>query len=250
MSTVSQSTDAAPRTLFGMKTPALSRPVHVEARPGLKRNVGEDERLISLVAGGVLAGAGLGTRGLLSLGLLGVGGALVYRAATGHCSLYDKFNLSTVGDTKGVRPGRGIRVARGVHINKSPEEVSREWGDLTNLPTVMSHLESVEDLGDGRTHWVAKTLGKTVEWDAETTSFVPGKEIRFRSLPGGDIDTEGAVFFEADPNGGTILRTEIRYDPPAGALLHKIASLFGADMESQIDEDLWRFKRRLETGSN
>ena len=247
MSSVS-STGRAGQASGSWPNVSLSVPTHVEARPGIKRNVSEDERLISLIAGGALAGIGLGTRGLTGMGLVALGGGLLWRAASGHCALYQKMGLSSLRDERGVRAGHGVQVAVTMHLVKSPEEVSKAWGKLTELPKIMRHLERVEELDGNRTHWVAETMGMTFEWDAETTSFIKGKEIRFRSLPGGDIDTEGVVLFENDPQGGTILRVSLSYDPPAGQYGDQLARLFGADMQSQIKEDLRRFKQKLETG--
>ena len=228
---------------------ALTPPARVENRPGFRINVGDDERLVSLIAGGVLAGIGMGTRGLTSLTMLGLGGGLIYRAVTGHCHLYNRLSLSSSSGQAGVRPGHGVRVVRSLHLSQSPEKVSETWGELTNLPNIMRHLEKVEKLDGKTTHWVAKSLGMTFEWDAETTEYTRGKSISFRSLPGGDIDTEGTVKFEASPQGGTVLRVEMSYDPPAGAIGDNIARLFGANLEAQIDEDLRRFKQTMESGS-
>ncbi|MGQ0547505.1 MAG: hypothetical protein ACT4P3_19600 [Betaproteobacteria bacterium] len=38
------------------------------------------------------------------------------------------------------------------------------------------------------------------------------------------------------------------YVPPAGALGHAVAALFGADPKSEMDADLMRMKTMLETG--
>lgn len=38
------------------------------------------------------------------------------------------------------------------------------------------------------------------------------------------------------------------YNPPAGAIGHVVASLFGADPKSEMDADLARMKTLIETG--
>jgi len=38
------------------------------------------------------------------------------------------------------------------------------------------------------------------------------------------------------------------YNPPAGAAGHVVASLFGADPKTEMDEDLMRLKAFFETG--
>lgn len=228
------------------RLPGSAPAAPVRNRPGAKRNVGGDERLLSLLAGGTLAGLGAAKRGPLGLFLALCGGGLIYRAVTGHCHTYEALGISTVPQDRGVRPNHGTRVGKSLHIDRSPEEVAGFWGQLTGLPKIMRHLERVDLLEGNRSHWVAKVLGMRFEWDAETTAFVEGREIRWRSLPGGDVDTEGVVLFEPDAAGGTTLRVEMRYDPPGGAVGDRAARLIGGDLESQLDEDLRRFKAAME----
>ncbi|HEX6986271.1 MAG TPA: YgaP-like transmembrane domain, partial [Planctomycetaceae bacterium] len=178
------------------RLPGSAPPAPVPPRPTAWKNVGDDERLLSLLAGGALVGAGAAKRGWLGLGLAAIGGSLVYRALTGHCYTYQALGVSTVPQHRGVRPEHGVRVTKSLHIARSPEEVAGFWGQLTGLPKIMRHLDGVDQLEGNRSHWVAKVFGMRFEWDAETTAYVEGREIRWRSLPGGDVDTEGAVKFE------------------------------------------------------
>jgi uncharacterized membrane protein len=60
-----------------------------------KTNVGPDERAMSTVAGAVLAGLGVEKGGLIGLALAALGGGLIYRGQTGHCSLYAATGVNT-----------------------------------------------------------------------------------------------------------------------------------------------------------
>ncbi len=146
--------------------------------------------------------------------------------------------------------------AKGVHakascvVNRSPEEVYSFWRNFSNLSRFMKHLESVTELGDGRSHWVAKGPANTkVEWDATIIADVPGEVITWRSLENSDVDHAGAVRFEQAPGGrGTIVKVNIEYNPPAGVVGATVAKLFGEEPEQQLDDDLRRFKQVLEVG--
>lgn len=59
------------------------------------QNVGSTERQMSLVAGAVLAGLGLSRGGLSGLAMMGMGGALAYRGATGYCSVYEALGIDS-----------------------------------------------------------------------------------------------------------------------------------------------------------
>jgi uncharacterized membrane protein len=166
-----------------------------------------------------------------------------------------------------------MQVKQAITINGAPEELYRFWCDLQNLPRFMKHLESVtteqmmgqtavqasmgatdQPVGwpasDRRSHWVAKApAGTTVEWDAEITEDRPNELIAWRSLEGADVDSAGTVRFEQAPGGrGTVVKLEMHYHPPAGALGAGIAKLFGEDPEWQVKEGLRRFKQLMEIG--
>jgi len=145
---------------------------------------------------------------------------------------------------------RGIQAKGTCFINRPPEEVYEFWRDFENLPRFMRHLESVRDLGDGRSHWKAKgPAGTEVEWHATIIADVPNEVITWRSLEGSDVDNAGAVRFERAPgNRGTILKVNLEYNPVGGVLGAAVAKLFGEEPGQQLDDDLRRFKQVLEIG--
>jgi uncharacterized membrane protein len=144
----------------------------------------------------------------------------------------------------------GIHARGSCIVNRSPEEVYRFWRNFENLPRFMRHVESVSDLGDGRSHWKVKgPAGMEVEWDATIVADVPNEVITWRSLENADVDNAGAVRFEAAPGGrGTIVRVNIEYNPVGGVIGAAVAKLFGEEPEQQLDDDLRRFKQVLEVG--
>lgn len=145
---------------------------------------------------------------------------------------------------------RALPVKKAIIVNRSPEELYRYWRDPQNLPHFMKNLESVEKTGEKRSHWVTKGPGgKKVEWDAEIVEDRPNELIAWRSVEGAAVPNWGSVRFEPAPGGrGTLVRVEMQYSPPGGLLGATIAKLFGRTPEQQIEEDLRRFKRVMETG--
>jgi uncharacterized membrane protein len=139
----------------------------------------------------------------------------------------------------------GVHANASCIVNRQPDEVYRFWRDFRNLPRFMDHLESVEEIGEGRSHWVAKgPAGMRVEWDAMIVADEPGRVITWRSLDDSDVDNAGAVRFEAAPGGrGTIIKVNIQYNPPGGVVGSTVAWLFGEEPNQQLDDDLRRFKR-------
>jgi uncharacterized membrane protein len=144
----------------------------------------------------------------------------------------------------------GLRVTRGITVNRPPEEVYRFWRNFTNFPQFMRHVVAVRVTGDRTSHWVAAApAGKTVEWDAEITDDRVGELLAWRSLPGADVENSGEVRFSAAPGGrGTEVRVDLQYRPPAGVVGAVAARLFGQEPRVQVQADLRRFKQVLETG--
>jgi len=145
---------------------------------------------------------------------------------------------------------QGIHAKGTCVVNRTPEEVYTFWSNFENLPRFMRHLESVEDLGDGRSRWAAKgPAGMKVEWDATIVADVPGEVITWRSLENSDVDNAGAVRFERAAGGrGTIVKVNIEYNPIAGVIGATVAKLFGEEPGQQLDDDLRRFKQVMEVG--
>jgi uncharacterized membrane protein len=214
-------------------------------------NVGDAERLISGLSGAALIAKGLARRHWEGLALAALGGALTYRAVTGHCHLYEALGISTAGKGRlGQHVHNGVKVQKTYTVNRSPEDCYRYWRNFENLPRFMEHLESVTVEESGRSRWVAKgPLGSHVKWEAEIINDIPNELIAWRSLEGSDIDHAGSVQFRRAPGGrGTEVRVELNYEPPAGQIGASIARLLGEEPHRQIKEDLRHFKQIMEAG--
>jgi uncharacterized membrane protein len=212
-----------------------------------KINVGDGERLVSGIFGGLLALHGLKRGGFAGYLLAALGGSLVYRGATGQCSMYKAMGINTATEGKGVQ--QGILFEKSVEINKSPDELYNFWRNFENLPRFMDHLESVKCITDTHSHWVAKApAGMKVEWGAEIINDIPGEKIAWQSLPDADVRNAGTVIFEDAGEGRTHVRVRIQYLPVAGLLGDAIAKLLGENPAQQVEEDLNRFKELVESG--
>lgn len=215
----------------------------------MKQNIGDVERMASGAMGVALAVFGLSRRSPFGI-LLALGGAsLVSRAATGYCPLNEAAGLGE--DDKDAAPwNRSVRVKNAVTITKPRQEVYAFWRKLENLPRFMRHLESVTETDAKRSDWQAVApAGRTVSWSAEITEEAIDEAIAWRSLEGADVPNEGRVTFEDAPGGrGTVVRVELSYSPPAGALGAFFAKLLGEEPKGQIADDLRRLRAILEAG--
>lgn len=60
------------------------------------KNVSTKERIVSGVLGGIFLLRGMGRGSLMGAALATIGGALIKRAASGHCSIYQSMGVHPV----------------------------------------------------------------------------------------------------------------------------------------------------------
>ncbi len=195
-----------------------------------------------------LAGGALGTllvlRGMAKGGLRGMasglaGGALLARSL----SNLDLATLLGFGAAE-----HGIEVQKTINVAAPVEKVFAFWTDYQNFPRFMRHVREVRVDGN-RSRWVVDgPAGARIEWASEVVREIPDSLIEWRSTPDSAVKHEGAVRFDANGDGGTRVTVRICYLPPAGALGHALAAVFGADPKSGMDDDLMRMKSMIETG--
>jgi uncharacterized membrane protein len=150
----------------------------------------------------------------------------------------------------GVAAPTDLYFETSIATTKSPDECYRFWRDIQNLPRFMDSLQSVQAVDERRFRWVAKGAAQArMEWDCEITEDRPGSALAWRTLDSAPVPNAGSVLFEAAPNGrGTIVRLSIHYSPIGGRLTAGLSQLLRQDPQSQVHEDLRRFKQLLEAG--
>ncbi len=214
-----------------------------------KKNLSQTERVVSGAAAGGLIAYGIKRRDATGAVLAVIGGLLGLRSATGHCEVYDALNID--GTKSGLQSWLSgkIEVKKSVTISKSPAEIFSFWRNFENLPQFMKHLESVKNTDATVSHWKATApLGLTVEWDAEITDEIFNKKIAWKSKDGADIPNSGFVEFKPTSERGTEVTVHLTYEAPAGKIGALAAKIFGEEPSQQVDEDLRRLKRLMETG--
>jgi uncharacterized membrane protein len=188
-----------------------------------------------------LATGTLGFALLMRGGLLArLGGAALLARALSNLDLATLVGLG--------EPRDGIEVHKTICVHAPLEQVFAFWSDYQNFPRFMSNVREVR-MSEERSHWVVSgPAGVPVEWTSELVRREPNSLIEWRSVPGSAVKQEGLVRFEAMADGGTRVNVRLCYLPPAGALGHVVASLFGADPKTEMDADLMRMKSMIETG--
>jgi uncharacterized membrane protein len=220
-------------------------------------NMGSPERIVSAVSGGAMIAYGIKRKDWLGALLGVVGGAFAIRAATGHCQLYDALDLDTSEKSLYARGKEQAKtwlettteVTKSVTINKSAAELYKFWRDFENLPKFMNHLESVKVINQKKSEWKAKApLGYEVTWEAQITQDTENELIAWRSIEGSQIPNTGKVEFKETKDRGTEVKVTIKYEPPAGKIGELAAKILTEEPNTQVAEDLRRFKSLMESG--
>lgn len=198
----------------------------------------------------------------IRLGLGVLGGLIALRGVRGKGMIANTLTLAGVGlvtrAVTNVPPARLVGVGAGrrlvdvqktVRVSAPVEQVWELWSNFEHFPRFMSHLREVRRTSTERSHWVAAGPGGIpVEWDAVITEWEPRESIGWKSVEGSTVETSGRVRFRPAADGSTEIEIQLSYNPPAGALGHTVASLFGVDPKRAMDEDMVRLKSLLEEG--
>lgn len=227
------------------------RPENVSAlqggrqRPGSKPELLQENwtpgvRLIAAATGGLLILSGMRRGGITGALSRLAGTAILARSLT-------NMSMSRI---SGINAGRrAVDIQKSINVDAPVKQVFEFFSNFEQLPRFMSHLIEVRETGEGMLHWVAKgPAGSRFEWDAVVTEMVPNETISWKSVPGSMVGNAGTVRFQPNEKGGTRIDVRMCYNPPAGAIGHGIASFFGVDPKSAMDEDLVRLKSLIEEG--
>ncbi|CAN5591093.1 SRPBCC family protein [soil metagenome] len=229
-------------------SPSKSVPVSTPSTGTANINMSREERLLSAGLGGALIGLGT-SRGWVGGGLLGAAGSyLVFRGVAGHCPLSEAVGID---HSEADANDWAVEVHRSVSVVRSRDEVYDMWKDFERFPEFMHHIESVTDLGNGRSRWRAAPGGKLgpIEWEAEIVEDRKGESIAWRSIDDAVVDNAGVIHFEEAPGDhGTQVHVRIAYRPPAGRAGGVVASWLKPVLGQMVNEDIQRFKQLAEAG--
>ncbi|HKQ72432.1 MAG TPA: SRPBCC family protein [Blastocatellia bacterium] len=214
-------------------------------RPGarfelMQSNWSPATRLLTTLTGGALMAVCMRRKDALGVAAGTLGFGLMMRGVT---------NLETR-RIIGLGGGRrAIDFHKTINIDAPIERVFEFWKNTDNFPHFMTNVREVRNLGEGRSQWtVAGPARFSVKWNAVVTEFIPNKIIAWKSEPGSAVANAGIVRFDARDGSGTRVTIRMSYNPPAGAIGHAFAKIFGANPKREMDQDLLRMKTMIETG--
>ena len=143
-----------------------------------------------------------------------------------------------------------VRMEGEVSVAVPLDQMFRLWRDVEDLPTLVSHLDSVERRGGRRSRWTMRGAGETpLVWDVEADDEVENEHLGWHSVGGAPVDSRTSIsFFPADDGASTRVHLEMAYAAPGDA---------SSDVTRVLDrrlhrlaDDLASMKRRVEAGES
>lgn len=202
-------------------------------------NVGLNERLFSMLLGGVLIGSTL-KNPFKSRFLYGA--YLAYRGLTGKCYLYDYLGI----DSK--RP-HAVNIRGEFEIDLPPAQVYSYWRNLNNLPVSLSQMLNVDIKDEKLSSWRANIFNNlfSLKWDAEIVKDELNHLIGWRAAKGSAFRHVGRVEFEELPYGnGTLLKIALSYHPPGGGVGQGVSKILTPLLENLLKKEIKNFKYNIE----
>jgi uncharacterized membrane protein len=141
---------------------------------------------------------------------------------------------------------RSVRLRMSFVVPHPVSEVFRFCSDFENFPRFIRALRTVEDFGDGRSHWVSSTpSGGTLEWDAQTTKFVTNRVIAWQNTPRSRVRMDGTIRFLPENVGETCLKVALDYSVPTDSIADAVAALATRKLSRELDADIRRLGEKL-----
>lgn len=128
-----------------------------------------------------------------------------------------------------------------VEVDVPVSTAYNQWTQFESFPHFMSSVESVQSLGDSRSHWVVKVAGAEREYDAEVTAQEPDKHLAWHSI--GELKQGGKVSFEPLGPNSTKIHLELSWEPEG--FVEKVGDMLGID-DTTVKKDLEAFKEFIE----
>jgi uncharacterized membrane protein len=215
------------------------------------KNVSETERLVTGIGGAILALSGLRRGGVGGLLRLAAGGALVARASTGHCPMYESMGDDQQEQRMARQHGweHAAVTRESIVINRPREQLFAFWRDFSNLSKVMTHVERVDVIDSKRSRWLMQLpLGKELQWNSNVTEERQNQRIAWAADDNADVRNAGWVEFRDAGGRGTEVTVQLAYEPPGGEIGNVLAKLWPQSPGALLKRDLEEFKQKVEGG--
>jgi len=133
------------------------------------------------------------------------------------------------------------QVTADIEIDAPVRAAYDQWTQFEELPEFMHNVNSVRQIDDETTHWVAEIGGVTREFDARIIDQVPDDHITWESV--GERLLAGRVEFQPIDGDRTRVTLNMEWEPET--FTEKAGAALQLD-DLAVEQDLRRFKKLVE----
>ena len=134
------------------------------------------------------------------------------------------------------------QITKSIMIKATPEKAFSVLSNFFDYPKFIQEIQSVQPVSGDRTRWkVDGPLGKSMEFDLETTRFDPNQRIGWSTKDfEGDLTTSGQIVLAQLPDMQTEVTITMNYEAEG------FSGLLSRGAESKIEKLLRNFKAYIE----
>lgn len=144
------------------------------------------------------------------------------------------------------------RIERSITIGRSPEELYDLWFEPDTLERIAGPGGEITTVDEDEERWrwtIPGPFEQVVTWETELVEKEPGEYLRWETLEGERISSEGSIEFrEAPADRGTEVTLQLEFEPPGGAVGNAVMNQVGIVPTTLASKTLNRFKSLAETG--
>ncbi len=144
------------------------------------------------------------------------------------------------------------RIERSITIGRSPEELYDLWFEPDTLERLAGPGGEITTVDEDEERWqwtIPGPFEQVVTWETELVEKEPGESLRWETLEGERISSEGSIEFrEAPADRGTVATLEMAVEPPGGAVTNAVVNQTDIVPKTLGSKTLNRFKSLAETG--
>jgi len=129
-----------------------------------------------------------------------------------------------------------------IEIEGRSESAFKCWEDIERFPLFIDIVEEVKRLDSRRSQWRVNLGIRHEQWEAETTEFIPGKRIGWKSLTGSV--NAGVVNFHDLPDETCLVTLHLVFEPKG--FLESLGDEFGV-VNRLVGRTLDHFREYAET---
>lgn len=144
---------------------------------------------------------------------------------------------------------QGVHVSHSITIHRDATDIYAALKNPETLEAIVPQLDRVTMSDPDHGRWTVRLPGGIpVTSEIEIVNEQHGEVIGWRSV-NSPVAHAGAIRFTASSRGGTRVRVEAEYQPPAGVVGIGAAMILGLEPSALVKEALHNLKLLMETGS-